>query len=198
MTVLRSYKITNDNGFAPNPYHGCLTLATCMPYIRLSHQPGQWLAGFTSGKLNGDLPGQERLIFLALINKKLPLEEYYEQYPQKRPENLPSGDNIYKLENGKFVQVENRLHDEDAYEDDVNGKNALLAEEFYYFGIEAMTIPSELRPDLLKGQTKSGRLTEGQRADDFINYVKKYAAQKYPGKSGMLAEPHVPVRAKTK
>jgi hypothetical protein len=51
-TILRSYKMTSDRGFAPNPYAGILTLAICKPYIRKHCAvEGQWLAGFTSKRL---------------------------------------------------------------------------------------------------------------------------------------------------
>ncbi|MGE3595803.1 MAG: hypothetical protein AB7N70_09645 [Dehalococcoidia bacterium] len=42
-----SYKMTHDTGFAPNPFWGCLTLATCKPGIRQTRGPGDWIAGFT-------------------------------------------------------------------------------------------------------------------------------------------------------
>ena len=51
---LFSYKLTNDSGFAPNPFGRVMTLATCKPKIRQSKIPGDWIAGFTSGHLNGD------------------------------------------------------------------------------------------------------------------------------------------------
>lgn len=43
-----SYRITYDTQFAPNPFKGVLTLATCKPMIRSSSlsKPGVWIAGF--------------------------------------------------------------------------------------------------------------------------------------------------------
>ena len=41
---LFAYKMTHDTGFAPNPFWGCLTLATCKPKIRESKRPGDWVA----------------------------------------------------------------------------------------------------------------------------------------------------------
>jgi hypothetical protein len=51
---LFAYKMTHDTGFAPNPFHGACTLATCKPQIRLHKRVGDWIAGFTSKRLNGD------------------------------------------------------------------------------------------------------------------------------------------------
>ena len=42
---IMSYIITHDYGFAPNPYGGFLTLATCKPKIRNSAKIGDILVG---------------------------------------------------------------------------------------------------------------------------------------------------------
>jgi len=62
---LVSYKMTHDSGFAPNPFHGYRTLATCKPGIRRSgnRRVGDLVAGFTSGALCGDAVGRERLVY---------------------------------------------------------------------------------------------------------------------------------------
>ena len=52
MCRLFSFKITRDTGFAPNPFWGRLTLATCKPRIRASKRPSNWIAGFTSRSLS--------------------------------------------------------------------------------------------------------------------------------------------------
>ncbi len=77
MIRLFAYKQKYDTGFAPNPFHGVCTLATCKRYIRKHKQVGDWIAGFTSNELNGDKVGQERLIFLMQVAEKLPFEKYY-------------------------------------------------------------------------------------------------------------------------
>jgi len=196
MTVIRSYKMTHDSGFAPNPYNGCLTLATCKSGIRRCHQVGEWLAGFTSKTLNNDKPGQERLIYLAKVSQKMEIKDYYEKYPNKRPGQCPKADNIYKWENGKYHQLKNPFHGDDSIDDDVAGKNVLIADEFYYFGKEVLTIPENIRNrndiNIPKVQAAYGVFTKGQAADDFIAWVKSQAAILYPGKKGKFAEPHDP------
>ena len=74
MIRLFAYKQTYDTGFAPNPFHGVCTLATCKRYIRKHKQVGDWIAGFTSNGLNGDKVGQERLIFLMQVEEEVPFE----------------------------------------------------------------------------------------------------------------------------
>jgi hypothetical protein len=67
----------NDSGFAPNPFHGLLTLANCKPYFRKHKKEGDWIAGFTSQGLNGDIVGDERLIFLMKVTSKIDYGKYW-------------------------------------------------------------------------------------------------------------------------
>ncbi len=50
-TKLNSYLMTHDSGFAPNPFHGHLTLTTFMTDIRRTKMLDQWGAGFASKAL---------------------------------------------------------------------------------------------------------------------------------------------------
>jgi hypothetical protein len=69
--------MTNDSGFAPNPFWQRLTLATCKPGIRRAKIKGDWIAGFTSAQLTGDAVGSERLVFLMKVSEKLTIAEYF-------------------------------------------------------------------------------------------------------------------------
>ena len=62
-----SYIVARDFGFAPNPFGGYCTLATCKPGIREGAQIGDWVLGTGSSKmgLNG------KLIFLMHVYEKL-------------------------------------------------------------------------------------------------------------------------------
>lgn len=117
MSLLRSYKMIVDSGFAPNYDFGVLTLATCKPYIREVAKVGEWLAGFSSKTLDGSEIGKEKLIYLAKITKKLTFAQYWESYPQKRPDATNTqGDNIYqpKIPNANkpqdFITIPNKNH----------------------------------------------------------------------------------------
>ena len=162
---LYCYKMTYDTGFAPNPEHNVLTLATCKPTIRRCASPGTWISGWTAVKVhpteNGhpiDFGKNEKLIYLAKISKSIPFAEYWNENKEKRPKKIGSerpsatkgcsgskddtnmydcGDNIYEPVKGKcneFIQHENGGgHGKEAIEHDLNGKNVLICEEFYYF-----------------------------------------------------------------
>ena len=190
-TVLRSYKMTSDRGFAPNPYEGFLTLATCKPGIRKCHEIGHWLAGFTSKSLNCDEIRNEKLVYLAKIDDKFPMEEYYEKYPQKR--DCLSADNIYVMQDGIWKLKNDSIHNKNQQNKDLSGKNVLVARHYYYFGRNALDI-QEVREKIKipLGQSAYGCLTTGELAADFINWVKKEAEKMRP-QDGMLGEPHGPV-----
>jgi hypothetical protein len=201
MTVepcVRSYKQKTDCGFAPNPYGGTLTIATCKPGIREVAVPGEWIAGFTSKALNKDPVGEERLVFLMRVTEKLRREEYYARFPQKRPDQCPCGDNIYRPDgNGAYSHCGGCHHKEEKnQQNDHKSAWVLLSDEFYYFGGVPLFIDRDFRPKLPSGQTRYGSITRGDEAVRFITFVKKRAAELYPGQSGQFEEPHSPCGAK--
>jgi hypothetical protein len=149
MSVTMGYKMTHDTGFAPNPFHGVLTLATCKPKVRAHRTAGEWVAGFASAALvdraarKGIQIPLGGLIYLAQISEVLPLDAYFEasEFSLKRPPLESSdavsmcGDNIYYRDHrGKYEQLHNRHHPPSEAPHDISGINALVARRFYYFG----------------------------------------------------------------
>ena len=93
---LYCYKMTHDTGFAPNPYHGVLTLATCKPVIRRCTKKDYWISGWASNVVRGKdkkyTDKAQMLIYLAEISEVISFEEYWNKYPQKRqPDQLSKG-----------------------------------------------------------------------------------------------------------
>ena len=145
---LYCYKMTHDTGFAPNPYQGVLTLATCKPTIRRCAEIGYWISGWTSNKVQGKKQKYtfsdygQKLIYLAKVSDKMLIKDYWEKYPEKRPS--PNdwvndfGDNIYEpLGNDDFHQHNNGGgHNSTNIKRDLSGKYVLICNEFYYFGVE--------------------------------------------------------------
>lgn len=147
--AVRGYKLTHDSGFAPNPFHGVLTLATCMVKIRTARRPGDWVAGFASERLvelaraNGvDIPFMG-LIYLAKVSEVMPLWRYFEdpRFSSKKndigsPREVDRvGDNIYYRDStGAYAQVPNRHHKPEELAHDVSGINALACADFWYLG----------------------------------------------------------------
>lgn len=149
MSITMGYKMTHDTGFAPNPFHGVLTLATCKPRIRAKQSVGEWVAGFASKTLvdtarrhGVDIP-RGGLIYLMQITEVLALHEYFDdsRFAVKRPPRESTnaidlcGDNIYYFDHrGEYSQLENRFHTGKDTRRDTSGRNVLIAERFYYFG----------------------------------------------------------------
>ena len=99
---LYCYKMTHDTGFAPNPYFGVLTLATCKPIIRKCAKKGYWISGWASNIVYGkDLvynDKAQKLIYLAKVSEVLSFVEYWNNYPQKRQpdQSLERGKECFK------------------------------------------------------------------------------------------------------
>ena len=182
---LFAYKQTHDTGFAPNPFHGVCTLATCKPKIRLHKQVGDWVAGFTSKELNkgrGKV-GEEKLIYLMRVTDKIPLELYFaaDRFAAKRasdPADLTApcissvGDNIYEQRDGVWIQHPNRSHKPHDIPKDTGGRFALISNEFYYFGSVPLEIPDEIRPRVPAFQAAGGVQTKDvARARAFVDFV---------------------------
>ena len=163
-----------------------MTLATCKPQIRKHKRPGDWIAGFTSGQLCGDPVGSERLVFLMQVEEKMTLSEYFrdERFQPKIPRSsrvarvFREGDNIYRplilnaREAHHFEQLPNPNHVLDDRAHDVNGRYVLISKRFVYFGVDALPIPSHLRPDVPAGQSGHGTGTHNPaRVEAFIDYV---------------------------
>ncbi len=159
-TKYYSYVVTRDYGFAPNPFGGYCTLATCKPKIRLCASKGDWIFGITSKKL------ENKLLFAMHVQYKLTYNEYWNdrKFKFKKPVMNGSlkqmyGDNIYYFdENENKWYQENSHHSLDNGETnllnlkrDTPGKFVLISEEFFYFGSEHIEIPSSIKKHLIVG-----------------------------------------------
>ncbi len=166
---LYGYVITRDFGFAPNPYYGICTLATCKPKIRKTAEIGDWVAGFggSATLVKG------RLVYIMRISEKIAFDDYWNgiKFDKKKPNFLKSrkacyGDNIYHHDDkGEWIQ-ENSHH---SFEDEINYKNlykdtsedaVLISEKFWYFGNNAPELPSNL--DSLKHQSRGHKIAKDQ------------------------------------
>jgi len=187
--ILRTYKMTNDTGFAPNPFHGYLTLATCKPYIRLKASIGEWVAGFTSKSLDGSELGKEKLIYLMKIEEKLSFDDYFNdpRFKAKKPKNVENrfkvGDNIYYCAKRRICSPFHKQQEEII--EDIKGKFVLASKTFWYFGKCALEVPKGVRPNVPRGPAPYGIKTEAEMAKKFIEWVQN----KFP-RPGIYGPPH--------
>jgi hypothetical protein len=152
---LYSYVVARDFGFAPNPFFGFCTLATCKPRIREHASVGDWVIG-TGAKTNYQYDG--RLIYAMLVSEVLDFDTYWNdpRFILKRPNLKGSlkvmyGDNIYRREGRRWVQADShhslpngRLNKANlAWDTGVD--RLLVATKFVYWGRSAPTIPKRIR-----------------------------------------------------
>ncbi len=150
-----SYKITRDYGFAPNPFHGICTLATCKPQVRTSAKPGDIVVG--CGSSTNGLGG--RVVSVMRVSGKCSFQEYWDNplFSIKRPffkgnQRRAYGDNIYHHDaDGQWVQERSHHTFPDGSMNEVNllrdtgSDNVLWSDDFVYFGRTAPPIPDHLR-----------------------------------------------------
>src|SRR5712692_3617380 len=98
MSKLYMYVVDRDFGFAPNPFHGYCTLATCKPSIRARAQVGDWVVGMGGARLKATVQG----VFAMVVDETLTFNGYWSNpvYLDKRPvrngsSRMMVGDNIY-------------------------------------------------------------------------------------------------------
>jgi hypothetical protein len=146
-----TYVVTRDYGFAPNPFYGMCTLATCKPGIRKSAQIGDWVLGIGSKSTH-----KNRLIYMMKVTNKVNFNEYWEnkEYDAKKPMMTTLkkmyGDNIYHYNKAKNIWIQADSHHSlengavnlDNLNRDTQTDNVLISREFYYFGKSSIVIPA--------------------------------------------------------
>ena len=149
MTRLYSYIVTHDTGFAPNPFHGFCTLATCKPMIRKTAKVGDWVIG--TGSKSKDRNGY--IVYAMRITEKMSFDEYWNdpRFRAKKPGQegcwkSACGDNIYwwdHITNG-WAQAEDSYHcDYDVGRDTKYTEQVLVSENFVYWGGDGPPLPPE-------------------------------------------------------
>ena len=159
---LFSYIVARDYGFAPNPFHGCCSLATCKPKIRDVAAVGDWIVG-TGAKTKYGLTGH--LIYAMKVSEVLDYDGYWNdpRFLSKRPVlngslKVMYGDNIYHRNGRRWVQMNSHHSLENGRPNPRNiardtGVNRLLiANRFVYWGRVAPPIPKCFRPYRVTGK----------------------------------------------
>ena len=152
MSRLYSYIVARDFGFAPNPFYGFCTLATCKPGIRESASKGDWIVGTGSKKNNRD----GYLVYAMRVTEDMSFDEYWNdpRFASKKPdlhasEKKAFGDNIYYREDysNDWCQLDSHHSYVDGSTNLRNVKNdtqvnrILVSEDFVYWGGSGPLIP---------------------------------------------------------
>lgn len=155
MASIFLYVVDRDFGFAPNPFHGYCSLATCKPKIRNSAVVGDWIFGLGGKRLGAT----GKCIFAMKVTNIITFNEYWNNplYNDKKPvrngsKKMVLGDNIYHYDdtsNSWFQAFSHHSNIDGSLNEynlkrDTTSKNVLLSTHFYYFGKEAPTIPKDI------------------------------------------------------
>ena len=152
--TLFAYVVARDYGFAPNPFGGYCTLATCKPDIRRSAQVGDWVVGTGSAGRNR----KGYLVYTMKVAEVMTFDAYWTdpRFQHKKP-NLHSskkiafGDNIYHRAHGGWSQLDSHHSWPDGTPNDRNIRNdtqadrVLVSTEYAYWGGSGPKIPQDLR-----------------------------------------------------
>jgi len=177
---LYSYAITRDFGFAPNPFHGLCTLATCKPGIRKGAKVGDWIMGIGGSTLS---TAKRKCILLMKVSEKTCFQDYWtdERFSLKKPIRNGSrvqmlGDNIYHKDGGGvWVQEDSHHSNPDGTPNLVNlnrdtgsSDQVLISNYFLYFGSQAQTVDLNSIGYVRIRNYKKTSLTDSQEARNLI------------------------------
>jgi hypothetical protein len=176
------YVVDRDFGFAPNPFHGSCTLATCMPRIRATAQLDDWVVGLGGARLSAT----GRCVYAMRVTETLSFDQYWshEAYFDKRPVRNGSsvmmvGDNIYHrdLITDPWQQLDSHHSNPDGTlnalnrDKDTSATSVLVSREFFYFGSAAPVLPAGFL-DALKYKNGIGhRVFERTQCVSFLQWL---------------------------
>ena len=150
-----SYIVARDFGFAPNPFFGWCTLATCKPVIRRTARVGDWILG--SGSADKGRSG--RAIYAMRVQETMTFGAYWAdpRFARKRADlrasqKIAFGDNIYRPDDGggwSQLDSHHSLHDGNPNPLNVVADTAtdrvLVSQDFIYWGGDGPAVPERLR-----------------------------------------------------
>lgn len=187
------YVVDRDFGFAPNPFHGFCTLATCKPIIRRVANVSDWIIGMGGARL--DATG--RCIFAMKVSRSISFNEYWggALYRDKRPIRNGSlkmvvGDNIYHQSNLGWQQLDSHHSHPDGSPNIHNVNNdtqtdaVLISEYFFYFGSAAVEIPELILKNMGYQNGRNHRKFDLSASQPLISFIESIATP-----NRLLADP---------
>lgn len=196
MSILHSYIVAYDSGFAPNPFNGFCTLATCKPDIRQHAALGDWIIGTGSNREGVRRGGF--LVYAMRVQEALTFAEYWNdpRFARKKPNlggsyRMACGDNIYSPNpaEGGWNQL-NSYHsrnDGSPFQKHINRDTSvdrvLVSQDFVYFGAEGPEVPEALRDAglVLAGRGRR-KITETAKIAAFEAWLNDLGVVGYQGR----------------
>ena len=182
MTKVYMYVVDRDFGFAPNPFHGLCTLATCKPRTRRVAKVGDWIIGMGGGRLRAT----GKCIFAMRVSQLEAFDGYSSNplYKDKKPlrngsKKMIVGDNIYWRKDGDWQQLNSHHSFPDGSPNPHNIKNdtqtdvVLISNYFFYFGASAVVIPEKILKDLGYANGRDHRKFPLHQAQPLIDHLER-------------------------
>jgi hypothetical protein len=176
------YVIDRDFGFAPNPFHGYCTLATCKPRIRKTAQIGDWVIGMGGSRLNAT----GHCLFAMQITAAISFDEYWTNpiYNEKKPvrngsRKMMVGDNIYHRDTStlKWRQSDSHHSHPDGsvnrynLDRDTRVDRLLISNHFFYFGKAAPRVPQSILDQIAYKNPRDYRRFDDQVAWPLLDWL---------------------------
>jgi hypothetical protein len=176
------YVVDRDFGFAPNPFHGSCTLATCKPKIRARARIGDWVIGMGGARLNAT----GRCLFAMHVGQTRSFNEYWSDpdYFDKRPvrngsSRMVVGDNVYHSD-----PTTNEWHQADSHHSNSDGTvnthnlnkdtktdRILISSNFFYFGALAPAVPQMILDRMGYRNCRDYRVFEQSSCMEFLTWL---------------------------
>lgn len=197
MSRVYMYVVDRDFGFAPNPFHGICTLATCKPPIRKGACVGDWVIGMGGSRLKAT----GRCIYAMEVTRAITFNEYWSsrEFRDKRPVRNGSrvmmvGDNIYRCKAGEAVWQQLDSHHSLAdgspnplnVEKDTKANRVLISHHFYYFGSRAPMTPPRMLKNLGFKNAIGHRVFDAACCAELIGWITSHKDVK----NSVLADPY--------
>lgn len=198
MTRIHSYVVRYDSGFAPNPFYGYCTLATCKPSIRRSAKVGDWVVG--SGSNDRSVQRGGHMVYAMRVTEAMTFDEYGldPRFDSKKPYRNGSrkqscGDNIYfRVAAGAAWQQRDSFHSRadgslnpSHVTRDTSVNRVLISNDFVYFGGEGPKFPVELKDQKGRHLSKSGigltTFDDAQLVASLERWIRSLAVSGYQG-----------------
>lgn len=196
MAALYTYVVRFDSGFAPNPFFGFCTLATCKTQIRKYAKIGDWIVGTGSKSVNRS----GYLVYAMKVTEVLSFQEYSSdsRFEKKKPSlhgsyKTAAGDNIYSLTEapGYWHQLDSYHSNTDGTSNDkhiqrdTNVNRVLISRtpNFIYFGAEGPPVRESFSGvDVVYSGRGQKKITDPVVVIEFSNWIDSLGVKGYQGK----------------
>ena len=189
---LHTYVVARDFGFAPNPFYGFCTLATCKREIRKSAAIGDWIVG-TGSKSKGR---HKNIVYAMRVGEALSFEQYWQdaRFRQKRPTLRGSlkqafGDNIYHWDSDTKEWLQMDSHHSYDYgrenpaniSDDTGVNRVLISDDFVYWGGDGPELPDFQGQSIRKEGIGHKANFSCEVVEEIINWIRSFGVSGYCG-----------------